>query len=360
MRLLVPVLPVLLLCANPAYAIDPNDLPDGWWAPTQAACRDPEARTMFEVRLKAQSGPYLDSSETRCRIARVSDTAIGYRLDLRCYPSQADREADVNAATRQVVVDAIGPITMRADGRRVFRCARSAPAIANALAPNSRGNRSESVTALPGQTVTSETPSIFASVSLPRNDVPIRHAALPSGPSIVSLPPPPSTSVNLPSPVSPMPRAPLSGGLTRAVTRGQIVAYAGGQAPGTIIVRTKERALYLVQEDGKAIRYRVAVGRPGAAWSGIETISDKQEWPNWTPTPDMRRRRPGLRAMRGGPSNPLGARALYLGTSVYRIHGTTDPASIGRAASSGCIRMLNGDVMELYERVHVGARVEVL
>ncbi|MHC2019989.1 L,D-transpeptidase [Methylobacterium sp. CM6247] len=157
-----------------------------------------------------------------------------------------------------------------------------------------------------------------------------------------------------------MPPVPLSAGPTRAVTRGQIVAYAGGHAPGTIIVRTKERALYLVQGDGKAIRYRVAVGRPGAAWSGIETISDKQEWPNWTPTLDMRRRRPGLRAMRGGPNNPLGARALYLGTSTYRIHGTTDPGSIGRAASSGCIRMLNSDVIELYERVHVGTRVQVL
>ncbi|WP_332839852.1 L,D-transpeptidase [Methylobacterium sp. Leaf118] len=357
MRLLVRALPVLLLCARPAYAIDPNDLPDGWWAPTLAACRTPETTTLFEVRLKAQAGGYLDSSDNRCRITRVSDTAIGYRLDLRCYASQADREGDINVATRQVVVDAIGPITMRADGKRVYRCAGRAPSVAQALVPKDVDSTPAPVTASSGEAKNSVA---SAPVNLPPSGVPIRHAALSDDPTAIA---PADPAIALPIPPLPAPPSrpiPLSQELARAVTRGQIVAFAGSHPPGTIIVRTKERALYLVQGDGKAIRYRVAVGRPGAAWSGVETVSAKLEWPSWTPTPEMRRRRPGLRTMRGGPSNPLGARALYLGTTAYRIHGTTDPGSIGRAASSGCIRMLNSDVIELYERVPVGTRVEVL
>lgn len=360
MRPIVRALSMLLLCTSPAHAIDPNDLPDGWWAPTLAACRDPEATTLFEIRLKAQSGAYLDGGENRCRITRVSDTAIGYRLDLRCYASQADREADVNAITRQVVVDAIGPITMRADGKRVYRCAGRAPAVARALLPTSRDSVQATIVAPSGQTGTSATPALVVPVNLPPNEVPIRHAALPVEPPAVLSVNPITAGPDLPLQALPSAPVPLSAGLTRAVTRGQVVPFAGGHAPGTIVVRTRERALYLVQGDGKAIRYRVAVGRPGAAWSGVERVSDKQEWPNWTPTPEMRRRRPGLRAMRGGPRNPLGARALYLGTTAYRIHGTTAPDSIGQAASSGCIRMLNADIIELYERVPVGARVEVI
>lgn len=143
--------------------------------------------------------------------------------------------------------------------------------------------------------------------------------------------------------------------------RGEVVIFNGPQAPGTIVVDTRARLLYLVQDGGKAARYHVAVGKPGAAWRGVEIVSEKRRWPDWTPTPEMRRRRPGLPShMAGGPRNPLGARALYLGSSMYRIHGTTDPGSIGRAASSGCIRMLNDDVIDLYERVPVGTRVEVI
>ncbi|SEG63728.1 L,D-transpeptidase catalytic domain [Methylobacterium sp. 190mf] len=143
--------------------------------------------------------------------------------------------------------------------------------------------------------------------------------------------------------------------------RGEIVDFKGTQPPGTIVVDSQARLLYLVQSGGKATRYHVAVGKPGAAWRGVEIVSEKRRWPDWTPTPDMRRRRPGLPShVAGGPRNPLGARALYLGSSMYRIHGTTDPASIGRAASSGCIRMLNDDVIELFEQVPVGTRVEVL
>lgn len=360
MRPIVHALSVLLLCASPVHAIDPNDLPDGWWAPTLAACRDPEATTLFEIRLKAQSGAYLDGGENRCRITRVSDTAIGYRLDLRCHASQADREADFNAITRQVVVDAIGPITMRADGKRVYRCAGRAPAVAQTLPPISRDSVPVPVVAPSGQRGIGATSALVIPVSLPPNEVTIRHAALPVEPPAVLPSNPITAGPNLPLQARPSTPVSLSDGLARAATRGQIVSFAGGHTPGTIVVRTKERALYLVQGDGKAIRYRVAVGRPGAAWSGVERVSDKQEWPNWTPTSEMRRRCPGLRAMRGGPRNPLGARALYLGTTAYRIHGTTAPDSIGQAASSGCIRMLNADIIELYERVPVGTRVEVM
>ena len=140
----------------------------------------------------------------------------------------------------------------------------------------------------------------------------------------------------------------------------ETVAYAGGQAPGTIIVSTRERRLYLVQPGGQALRYGVGVGRPGFAWSGIKTISAKREWPGWTPPAAMLRRRPDLpRYMKGGLQNPLGARALYLGSSEFRIHGSNEPETIGQAVSSGCIRMTNNDVVDLYQRVHVGTKVIV-
>ncbi len=146
-----------------------------------------------------------------------------------------------------------------------------------------------------------------------------------------------------------------------ALRRGKVVAYPGAQSAGTIVVDTAARLLYLVRGDGTAVRYRVAVGRPGTTWKGMQTITAKQEWPQWTPTPEMRRSRPGLpRHVAGGPRNPLGARALYLGSTLYRIHGTTDPRSIGRAASAGCFRMLNDDVIELYRFVPVGTKVQVI
>jgi lipoprotein-anchoring transpeptidase ErfK/SrfK len=141
----------------------------------------------------------------------------------------------------------------------------------------------------------------------------------------------------------------------------QIVSYATNEAPGSVVVNARERALYFVLGDGKAVRYRVGVGRPGMEWSGSHTVSRKAEWPDWTPPPAMLKRRPDLpRFMKGGIDNPLGARAMYLGGSLYRIHGSNEPDSIGHAVSSGCIRMMNEDVVDLYERVRVGSRVVVL
>jgi lipoprotein-anchoring transpeptidase ErfK/SrfK len=141
----------------------------------------------------------------------------------------------------------------------------------------------------------------------------------------------------------------------------ETVSYSGQHAAGTIVVNTSERRLYLVLEDGKALRYGIGVGRPGFAWNGAQSITMKQEWPNWRPPAAMLKRRPDLpRFMKGGEENPLGARAMYLGTSIYRIHGSNEPESIGHAVSSGCIRMLNEDVIDLYNRVKVGARVVVL
>ena len=143
--------------------------------------------------------------------------------------------------------------------------------------------------------------------------------------------------------------------------RRQIVSYRGRERPGTIIVDTNDKFLYLVQPGGRAIRYGIGVGRPGFEWAGRKTVSMKREWPSWRPPAEMRRRRPDLpRFMEGGLDNPLGARALYLGSSLYRIHGTNEPHTIGQAVSSGCIRMLNEDVVDLYNRVKVGTRVIVI
>jgi lipoprotein-anchoring transpeptidase ErfK/SrfK len=141
----------------------------------------------------------------------------------------------------------------------------------------------------------------------------------------------------------------------------QEVDYAGPEAPGTIVVDTPDRFLFLVEPHGKALRYGIGVGRPGFEWAGVKRISRKAEWPDWTPPPQMLLRRPDLpRHMDGGPNNPLGARALYLGSSLYRIHGTNEPSTIGHNVSSGCIRMMNEDVIDLYNRVPVGAKVVVL
>ena len=141
----------------------------------------------------------------------------------------------------------------------------------------------------------------------------------------------------------------------------QLVDYSGHEGAGTIVVDTPNKFLYLVQEDGKAMRYGIGVGRPGFTWSGVKQISAKKEWPAWTPPPEMLARRPDLpRHMEGGPQNPLGARAMYLGSSLYRIHGSNEPWTIGTNVSSGCIRMRNEDVIDLYGRVNVGARVVVI
>ena len=140
----------------------------------------------------------------------------------------------------------------------------------------------------------------------------------------------------------------------------QVVYYRTNEAPGTIIVVTAERHLYLVQGNGRAIRYGIGVGREGFQWQGLVNITRKAEWPDWTPPPEMIARQPYLpRFMAGGPGNPLGARAMYLGTTVYRIHGTNRPDTIGTAVSSGCFRLVNADVADLYERVPVGTKVVI-
>jgi len=141
----------------------------------------------------------------------------------------------------------------------------------------------------------------------------------------------------------------------------QTVAYAGPEKPGTIIIDTPNRFLYLVEPGGVARRYGIGVGRPGFTWAGVREITAKREWPDWRPPPEMIARQPYLPTfMAGGPENPLGARAMYLGSTLYRIHGSNEPWTIGTAVSSGCIRMRNEDVIDLYGRVKVGTRVIVI
>jgi lipoprotein-anchoring transpeptidase ErfK/SrfK len=140
----------------------------------------------------------------------------------------------------------------------------------------------------------------------------------------------------------------------------EVVAYTTDLRPGTVIVETSERRLYFVLPDGQAIRYGIGVGRDGFRWSGRHRVTRKAEWPGWTPPPAMRRRIPDLPAyMEGGPDNPLGARAIYIGSTLYRLHGTSEPWTIGQAVSSGCIRLTNEDVIDLYDRVKVGDTVVV-
>ncbi|MFN3350292.1 L,D-transpeptidase [Pseudorhodoplanes sp.] len=142
--------------------------------------------------------------------------------------------------------------------------------------------------------------------------------------------------------------------------RRQAVFYRTHEAPGTIIVNTHDRFLYLVQGDNRAIRYGVGVGRDGFQWGGVHRITRKQEWPDWTPPPEMIQRQPYLpRFMAGGPGNPMGARALYIGNTVYRVHGTNAPETIGHSVSSGCFRLVNSEIEDLYERVPVGTKIVV-
>jgi len=146
-----------------------------------------------------------------------------------------------------------------------------------------------------------------------------------------------------------------------APLRRQIVPYDGNEAPGAIIIDTGHAFLYLTLGGGKALRYGIGVGREGFTWSGTETITKKAEWPDWIPPAEMVARQPYLpRWVGGGPGNPLGARALYLGNTDYRIHGTNDPTTIGKHVSSGCIRLQNADVIDLYQRVGIGTKVVVL
>jgi lipoprotein-anchoring transpeptidase ErfK/SrfK len=152
-----------------------------------------------------------------------------------------------------------------------------------------------------------------------------------------------------------------NGNQVRADLRRATVSYSTDEAPGTVIVDTQNTYLYYVLGGGKAIRYGIGVGREGFTWSGVKTVERKSEWPDWTPPPEMIARSPYLpRFMAGGVTNPLGARAMYLSGSFYRIHGTNAPSTIGSRATAGCIRMVNEDVIDLYDRVKVGAKVVVL
>ena len=150
------------------------------------------------------------------------------------------------------------------------------------------------------------------------------------------------------------------GGLASPTAR-RVVTWPGSHQPGTIVISTSQRRLYYVLGQGQAIQYGVGVGRPGFTWSGTKTVSMKREWPDWSPPAAMLRRRPDLpRSMKGSLGNPLGARALYLGSSMYRIHGSNEPETIGYAVSSGCIRMTTADVTDLHNRTKVGTKVAVL
>jgi lipoprotein-anchoring transpeptidase ErfK/SrfK len=171
------------------------------------------------------------------------------------------------------------------------------------------------------------------------------------------------------APLQPLPEAPAERTMpgtqdqsaAPANFRRQVVDYRTHEAPGTIIIDTPNTHLYFVLGNAKAIRYGIGVGREGFTWSGNQTISRKAEWPDWTPPAEMIARQPYLpRYMAGGPGNPLGARAMYLGNTIYRIHGTNDPSTIGGRVSSGCIRLTNDDVIDLYGRVNIGTKVVVL
>ena len=174
--------------------------------------------------------------------------------------------------------------------------------------------------------------------------------------------PPPATQVVPPPSVegAPVPEERSTFELPARLRR-QIVSYPSREAPGTVIIDTPNTYLYLVLGGGQAMRYGIGVGRDGFTWSGVQSVTKKAEWPDWTPPPEMIARQPYLpRHMAGGPGNPLGARAMYLGGTVYRIHGTNAPETIGTHVSSGCIRLTNGDVSDLYSRVNVGTKVIVL
>jgi lipoprotein-anchoring transpeptidase ErfK/SrfK len=149
-------------------------------------------------------------------------------------------------------------------------------------------------------------------------------------------------------------------GIIYKVHDRETVPYGAKYAAGTIVVNTSERYLYFVLGEGKALRYNIGVGKEGYSWAGVSTISSKREWPDWSPTPNIKKRQPDLPDhMKGGDGNPLGARALYLGATLYRIHGTNEPWKIGDAVSSGCIRLTNDDIIDLYNRAKIGATVVV-
>jgi lipoprotein-anchoring transpeptidase ErfK/SrfK len=181
--------------------------------------------------------------------------------------------------------------------------------------------------------------------------------------SALALPAAPATAQSFAAQPQYAPQAEQSGddGDLSASLQRQVVAYPTAEPAGTVVIDTAHAYLYLTLGGGKALRYGIGVGRQGFTWSGTETIMRKAEWPDWFPPAEMVARQPYLpRFVAGGPGNPLGARAMYLGNSDYRIHGTNDPSSIGKHISSGCIRLLNADVIDLYNRVGIGTKVIVL
>jgi lipoprotein-anchoring transpeptidase ErfK/SrfK len=185
-----------------------------------------------------------------------------------------------------------------------------------------------------------------------------RQAARPPG--YYGEPSPPAVYANAPAMPETMVNQPRRPDIDPQFRR-QVVDYHGKEAPGTIVIDTPNHFLYLVEDGGKALRYGIGVGRPGFTWAGTHHISAKKEWPDWVPPKEMLERQPSLpHFMSGGPNNPLGARALYLGSTLYRIHGSNEPWTIGHNVSSGCIRLRNVDVIDLYGRVKVGAKVVVM
>ena len=194
-----------------------------------------------------------------------------------------------------------------------------------------------------------------ARVVAPRIQAPLQRVSAPAAapPALKPAPAVHSAAIAVP--------AQAKGAGAGATFARQEVAYDGPHEAGAIVVDTPKRFLFLVLGNGRALRYGIGVGRPGFEWAGVKSVTRKAEWPGWTPPPEMLKRRPELpRHMAGGEDNPLGARALYLGSSLYRIHGTNEPDTIGHNVSSGCIRMMNEDVMDLYERVRLGTKVVVI
>jgi lipoprotein-anchoring transpeptidase ErfK/SrfK len=195
----------------------------------------------------------------------------------------------------------------------------------------------------------------------PIKSPPAQQVLAPSTPAHVSTPI--HVVASAPAPITPPPpqaETPKAADVPGTLVR-QVVDYVSHQTPGTVVIDTGNTFLYLVLNDGQAMRYGIGVGREGFTWSGEQTVARKTEWPDWRPPAEMLSRQPYLpRFMAGGPGNPLGARAMYLGETEYRIHGTNKPDTIGKRVSSGCIRLTNEDVVDLYERVKVGAKVIVL
>ena len=198
----------------------------------------------------------------------------------------------------------------------------------------------------------------YGLLSRPASVQPIKKPPAPQA-QASSTPVHASAPIPIPAP-APLVEPPKAADGPGALVR-QVVDYASHQVPGTVIIDTKNTFLYFVLNDTQAMRYGIGVGREGFLWSGEQTVARKTEWPDWRPPADMLVRQPYLpRFMAGGPGNPLGARAMYLGETEYRIHGTNKPDTIGKRVSSGCIRLTNEDVVDLYERVKVGAKVIVL